>query len=353
MEELNLRTVGLPVANPDPSSIGKEYAMFIALAFGISWLIWISAIRLGARPGVGEEILGFGSAGPAIAAIFLSRSRRKVPTVSPTARLLWLGLLCAPCWAIYVVSDKMRGVTPTLSLRFGLIVALLAAIPAWIGSGAFSSDAGVRDLLRTLTVPQNWRWQAVAFFSFPVILVVPTAILHAFGVAVVWQRGSGTLWSLATYGAFMFLRNLFFTAFFEEPGWRGFLLPLLQRKCSPLLASLLVWLPWALWHAPLDFSGGVGHSLMYYVQIRVIFLIPITIIMTWLYDRSGGNILSTTIFHAGMNTFPFVLPYAPPVLGLIFVWAGYAVFADKMWRHQLNAAESSLLTTSSPRPRQV
>jgi membrane protease YdiL (CAAX protease family) len=38
----------------------------------------------------------------------------------------------------------------------------------------------------------------------------------------------------------------------EEPGWRGFLLPRLQDRFSPLVASLLVWFPWALWHAPLD-----------------------------------------------------------------------------------------------------
>jgi membrane protease YdiL (CAAX protease family) len=153
----------------------------------------------------------------------------------------------------------------------------------------------------------------------------------------------------------MFLRNLRFTAFFEEPGWRGFLLPCLQKKFSPLSASLLVWPPWALWHAPLDVTRFELHMWTWvdYMEIRVIFLIPITIIMTWLYNRSGGNILSTAIFHAGMNTFPFILPYAPPVLGLIFVWAGYAIFTDKMWRHLANAGESSFLITSGLRPRQM
>ena len=55
----------------------------------------------------------------------------------------------------------MRGVTTTLSVRFCLIVALLAMIPAWIASGAFSANTGVHDLLRTLVYPQNWRWQLV------------------------------------------------------------------------------------------------------------------------------------------------------------------------------------------------
>jgi membrane protease YdiL (CAAX protease family) len=75
-----------------------------------------------------------------------------------------------------------------------------------------------------------------------------------------------------------------------------------------------------------------------YAEIRVVFLIPITIIMTWIYNRSGGNLLCTAIFHAGMNTFPFVLPYAPPVFVLVFLWAGYAVFSDKMWRRPVTTA---------------
>ena len=112
----------------------------------------------------------------------------------------------------------------------------------------------------------------------------------------------------------------------------GFLLPRLQQGFAPLLASTMVWLPWALWHAPLDFSGGMGRSWITYVQVRVVFLIPVAIILTWLYNRSGGNLLSVALFHAGMNTFPFVLPYAPKMLGLIFVVAIYVIFAQRMWR---------------------
>lgn len=33
-----------------------------------------------------------------------------------------------------------------------------------------------------------------------------------------------------------------------------------------------------------------------------------------------------------MNTFPFVLPYAPKMLALIFVVAIYVVIAQRMWR---------------------
>jgi membrane protease YdiL (CAAX protease family) len=310
---------------------------FLVLAFGISWTTWIAAYRFGARPSVGEEFLAFGSAGPALAAILLSRTGKNHSGVGPAPRTIYFLILWIAGWAVYVLSDKARGAATTVSPRFVLAIAILAIVPAAVATAAFSRDTGIRRLLRTLAIPHDWRWPAIAFFFFPAILLVPTAILHAAGFAVVWQRGGRTLGALAVYGSLTFLRNLLFTSFFEEPGWRGFLLPGLQKKFSPLAASLLVWLPWALWHAPLDFTGGVGSNLANYIQVRVVFLIPITIIMTWFYNRSGRSILCTALFHAGMNTFPFVLPYVPLSLALIFVFAIYTILADRMWRRKEEA----------------
>jgi hypothetical protein len=121
---------------------------------------------------------------------------------------------------------------------------------------------------------------------------------------------------------------------------RQFLLPHLQRRFSPLLSSLLVWFPWALRHAPLDFHRPFRFTLVRYILIRVVFLIPISIILTWLYNRSGGNLLAVAIFHAAMNTFPFVLPYSPPAVGLVIVFAIAIVFIDRMWRRQQGATAS-------------
>lgn len=74
------------------------------------------------------------------------------------------------------------------------------------------------------------------------------------------------------------------------------------------------------------------HSLRYYLQIQVIFLLPMTVIFTWLYNRSSGNLLCVAVFHASMNTFPFVLPYFPPALALLILFAIVVLFTDRMWR---------------------
>jgi membrane protease YdiL (CAAX protease family) len=312
--------------------VKKPIWFFLLLTYAASWLIWIISRKLGAGPGVGEYILAFGAAGPAVAAIFLSRSGQLSTAERLPLRLLSFAVIWLFAWVIYVANDKLRGIQAPSSISYYLIVGLLATIPAWILSGAFTRDSGVPELLQTLVHPSNWRWQAIAFFFFPAILLTPAAVAHLLGAPLAWPRHRPAVWISSIYAGVFFLDNFLFTAVLEEPGWRGFLLPQLQKRFSPLLASLFVWFPWALWHAPLDFSGGVGRSWMNYLQVRVVFFVFVAILFTWLYNRSGGNLLAVAIFHAGMNTFPFILPYFPPALGLIILFAIIVIFTDRMWR---------------------
>lgn len=198
-------------------------------------------------------------------------------------------------------------------------------------SSAWSADPGVRSLMKTLVRPPNWQWPTVAFLAFPVFLLTSAALARHAHLPVIEPTRGMSLTALAALCAVRFIRNLTFTAVYEEPGWRGFLLPKLQERFSPLVASIFVWLPWAAWHAPLDFSGGIGSNMALWVQVRLIYFIPITILLTWLYNQSG-SLLSAALFHAAINVFPFLLPYSPPLLGLIFVWAAYVVVSNRMWR---------------------
>jgi len=310
----------------------KRIWAFLGLAFALSWITWLTAIGFGAAPGGGEYILAFGTAGPALAAIFLSRSGQASSDRRSALRVLSFVMVWPLAWWVYAENDSLRGIHPSSQMTYRMAVALLACLSAWVVSGSFSRDSGVRQLLRTFLQPRTFLWPCVGLLFFPAILMVPAAIVRFFGGALALPPHRDSPWGYLFQGTIAFLNALLFTAILEEPGWRGFLLPHLQKKFSPLLASLLVWLPWSLWHAPLDFSGGLGRSLMTYVQVRVIFLLPIAIILTWLYNRSGGDLLAVAFFHAGMNTFPFVLPYAPKMLGLIFVWALYVVVSQRMWR---------------------
>jgi hypothetical protein len=68
--------------------------------------------------------------------------------------------------------------------------------------------------------------------------------------------------------------------------------------------------------------------------IRVVFLMPMTIILAWFYNRCGANLLTVVIFHAAMNTFPFLLPNYPPAYALVILFAIAVIFTDRMWRRR-------------------
>lgn len=325
----------------------KQIWLFLLLTFGITWLVWITAQSLGAGPDHGEYFVAFGSAGPALAAIFLSRrSGENVPS-HPAARFFSFTFLWLLAWIIYIANDKLRGIHAPTSLLYYCVVGVLAMIPAWILSGAFTRGAGVRELLQTFTRPANWGWQAFAFLFWPVLLLAPAILIYALHGSLVTPHHNGPLWLFAVYSAISFFSSFLFAAVFEEPGWRGYLLSRLQQRFSPILATLLVWLPWALWHAPLDFHRPFRFTLVQYILIRVVFLIPISIILTWLYNRSGRNLLAVAIFHAAMNTFPFVLPYSRPAVGLVILFAIAIVFTDRMWRRQQGTTTSLAATPAA------
>ncbi len=294
---------------------------YLILCFVLTWMIWIPGTLLHAD----AMILTFGSAGPALAAMWLARCTEK-SQARPTLRAAYFAAIWFIAWLVLELAPPGGG---GLQRPWAIPLAML---PAWILSGAWSSDRGIRELLRSLWRARDWRWPLVSFLAIPAYLLIPAGIARVFGMPLTAPPRPNGLAALVGLGALSFARNLLFTAVFEEPGWRGTLLRQLECTHSPLTASLLVWFPWMLWHAPLDLSGGAAHTMASWLQVRVIFLIPMTILLTWIYNRSGNSLLCTSLFHAAMNTFPFLLPWSRPMLGLVFAWTIWVVIQGRMWR---------------------
>jgi membrane protease YdiL (CAAX protease family) len=108
--------------------------------------------------------------------------------------------------------------------------------------------------------------------------------LPAFGVVGVWL----SLVLINGYG--------------EETGWRGFALPQLQRTRREFGASLILALWWALWHLPLFFIvesyRGLGRAAFPGFFFG---LCCGSLVLAWLYNRTGGAILMVAIWHGTYN----------------------------------------------------
>lgn len=88
----------------------------------------------------------------------------------------------------------------------------------------------------------------------------------------------------------------------EEVGWRGFLLPRLLERQTPLVASLAVGAVWALWHLPNFFLPGFPHRGLPFPAFLLL-LLAYSVFFTLIHLETGGSLLAATAFHAALNLF--------------------------------------------------
>ena len=79
-----------------------------------------------------------------------------------------------------------------------------------------------------------------------------------------------------------------------EAGWRGYALDRLQKKFTPLAASIVVGVFWALCHLPiLTIRGFDGTELTAFMAT----VMSLSVILAWFYNRSQGSLLIVAVVH--------------------------------------------------------
>jgi membrane protease YdiL (CAAX protease family) len=144
------------------------------------------------------------------------------------------------------------------------------AVAAYLITRATGGSVGAwaRQLLRW-RVPTRWYLYALGL----------PALLFAAVNGTLELLGKDIDLSLLRERAPSYLMTFVFVALLgggqEEPGWRGFALPRLQQRLTPLRATLLLAFLWGLWHLPIYGIGFIGPML---------FAFP----YTYLYNKTGS-----------------------------------------------------------------
>ena len=139
-----------------------------------------------------------------------------------------------------------------------------------------------------------------------VTTIVIQMIIFAFSVFMVYfQNGFGTI-NLLDFSFSTIISGLFFTliqgATGEETGWRGYLLPAVEKKIGIVKASVIVSLIWSFWHAPIWFldSGYLGIELVQYIAVFVICITSLGFIIGICYHWCH-NLLIPIALHFTFN----------------------------------------------------
>lgn len=167
-----------------------------------------------------------------------------------------------------------------------------AMIVLWATSGF----AGICDLFRKFFV---WRvglkWWLFALL-LPIFIVFMAVGMH------ILSGGKFDFSMFVYFPMVLFLRSIFSLStggIGEEAGWRGFALPRLQKRFSPLASSIIIGFIWGFWHASYGIIRGWNPG---YIVCFMLSVICLSIFLTWLYNRTQESLLIVAAAHNMINT---------------------------------------------------
>ncbi len=230
----------------------------------------------------------------------------------------WLATYCALAFGItwglgslFIFAPKFVEATfgpAGLGNPIFILAVYSPAISALIVIGATGGRPGLAGFLRRIL---NWRVDAVWYgFAF---LIAPTctaigAVFYRLGAGK-WPTGpeEGFVSQLAALGFMLILGPL------EELGWRGYMLPVLQRRFAPLTAGIIVGIVWGIWHLPSFFVAGLPQGAWGVFPFLLAILFA-SVLFTGMFNGARGSLLLPMLFHWQLNNpmFPDIQPYDVP-----------------------------------------
>lgn len=225
-------------------------------------------------------------------------------------------------WMPYILSASGLGLIPlhipavlgTTQLIGMLPGAYLGPVTAaFIVTAAADGRAGLRHWSQRLVRWRvGWRWYSVVLAGVPATILLSTCALPA-------SWGHLRMISVAVAAGYlpMLLVQFVTTATAEEPGWRDFALPRLQRRFGAVAGTVVLGLLWGCWHLPLFLTewGGYPHVSWVSPVEFVACCVPLSLVMTWVFNRTRESLPLVMLLHAGINsTYSLVWPQVFPTL---------------------------------------
>jgi len=144
----------------------------------------------------------------------------------------------------------------------------------------------------------QWRARFVwwLFVLFGILLSLNTLAAFILGVSV-WTEFLKNIGLIVVTYLITLFAGIILGPLWEEPGWRGFALPRLQRQFGPMIGTIILGVLWALWHIP----GYLGGWMTVGIFPLIVSSIAFSILATWIYNNTGGSILLMILFHSSSN----------------------------------------------------
>lgn len=247
------------------------------------------------------------------------------------------------CWglgALLVAFPQIERVVGPMGYTNPLFILMVWA-PAFAGAGLVVRHHGLRGLGRFLRRSTLWRmpaaWWSLLLLGVPAIFYLGATIKGTFPAPLPFTPWYSVVPALATALAIGPM---------EEFGWRGVALPLLQRRFSPFVASLVLGAIWAVWHLPAFFMSGTPQS-EWSIGSFFLGVVAITLILTPMFNAGRGSLLVAFLFHFMMNNpvWPDAQPWDSVLFALV---AATVVIVNRKTMFARDAGVTEMLAPSTP-----
>lgn len=319
----------------------KSYPIlsYLILTFIITWFCWWLPLIYKFPKDIFFGINFVGGLGPPIAAFILIHIISDVKIKINSKKLFWsFFILCVLIliWRFYLIEkggSNWNGFYPKLGDfgAFGILLTILCCLFLGLNASNALNKSLKENYLKTLLFEKRKiKWYLVSLLFYPFLYISSFFIGKMLG-----YETTETLFEFKIALIPGFLMIMLIAGGTEEFGWRGFLLKELQKKYNPLLSTLVIAFFWALWHLPLYFTGVYSTGGFSDFLPRFIIIFQVSILFTWLFNKSGYSILAVMILHGMNNTVGSIFgsSYIPAmVLAILIMFI--LIFDNKMWKRK-------------------
>jgi membrane protease YdiL (CAAX protease family) len=223
-------------------------------------------------------------------------ARRSTQRSDRAALIVFFSLAYGLSWAVWgstLARDAGLVGWSVPAQPFGFLAVSVAAVVATVVLGGRAALRSLGSRLVLWRVAPRWYLAAVALPVLPALAAL--GVHRALG-------GQHDVHGFVPLAATLplLLSQLVTHLLTEEAGWRGVALPHLRALLGSLSAGVVLGLLWAGWHIPMFFLAGTHQT--YPFPGFLVMVVSISVIMTWVWDRTRGSVLIAALFHAAMNT---------------------------------------------------
>lgn len=200
----------------------------------------------------------------------------------------WIG------WTLLAVLHPSHGTVLWWSLFLtGCFCSVAGFVASYVENGWSGPAALIRRVL-TFHLPIGWWLYALFLFSFGgVVSTVIYGYLHNGGIGAVKPEMLLTIFSPSSL--FWFVTG----PLGEEFGWRGFFLPRLLQRYSPLVSAIILGLLWELWHFPLYYRTFL-HDFRSTANFTV-GILGLSFLVTILFVHTNQTLAPVIVLHWTAN----------------------------------------------------